>query len=114
MLLDFGKLNVERLIGGDTAGKKAAKIVIGTSDTPVTSSDSTITGAVSRDIDNVTYPSPGIIQLSATFLDSDPAMTVKEVGLLNESNVLIHRKVVTETVKSAGIALIVNYRIKVQ
>lgn len=114
MLLNAGKLNVEKLISGDAAGKPAVKIVIGTSNTAATPDDTTITGQVVRDVDTVTYPSPGVVKLSATFLEDDPSMTVREVGLLNEDNVLVHRKVVNDTMKSPGVALIVGYRIKVQ
>jgi hypothetical protein len=114
MLLTAGNLNVQRRMVDDAIGKKITKIVIGTSDTPVTAGDTAITNPVSRDVDSITYPSPGYVQVSATFTESDPAMTVREVGLLNGDNVLVHRKVVPDTVKSAGLSLIVNYRIKVQ
>lgn len=105
---------MQDLIGGLTSGKKYSKIGVGTSNTPVTDSDSALTGAVIKAITGVNELGGGIIQFTATIEASDPAMTIQEVGLYNDDNVLCHRKVISPRVKSAGVSYVVNYNIKVQ
>ena len=114
MLLDNGNLNVQELMAGSASGKKIAKIVVGTSDTPVTSADTTITGAVEKTVATVNYLGGGIVSFTATLEAGDPAMTIKEIGLLDEDNILVHRKVISPTVKSSGISYTLTYNIRVQ
>jgi hypothetical protein len=114
MLLTNGNLNVQQLLGGNVSGKKIAKIVVGTSDTPVTSADTIITDPVEKAVTGVNYLGGGVVQFTATLLSGDPAMTIKEVGLYDDDDVLCHRKVITPRVKSAGVSYVVNYNIKVQ
>ena len=105
---------MQDLLSGDADGKKILKIGVGTSDTPVSLSDTTLTGAVIKTVTGYNKLGGGVVQFSATLETSDPAMTIKEVGLYNEDNVLCHRKVITPRVKDAGVSYVVNYNIKVQ
>lgn len=114
MILTAGKTNVEKLIGGDAAGKKAAKIGVGTSNTPVSPTDTALTGAVIKTIDSDTLLSGNILQLQATLAAGDPAMTIREVGVYNVDDVLIHRKVIPDKTKTAGVSYVINYKIPVQ
>lgn len=114
MILNAGKLNGERLYGGNASGKKITKIGVGTSATAVTGADTALTGAVIKTITGVNYLGGDIVQFSATLLSGDPAMTINEVGLYNEDDVLVHRKVITPRVKSAGVSYVVNYNVKFQ
>lgn len=114
MLLNAGNTNVQDLLGGETTGKKISKIGVGTSDTPVTGADTALTGSLIKAVTGVNHLAGGIVQFTATIDAGDPAMTIKEVGLYNDSNVLCHRKVITPRVKSAGVAYVINYNIKVQ
>lgn len=114
MILTAGKTNVEKLLGGDAAGKKIIKIGVGTSNTPVNPADSALTGAVIKVIGTVNYLGGNILQLSATLDAGDPAMTIREVGLYNQDDVLVHRKVIPDKTKTAGVSYVINYKIPVQ
>jgi hypothetical protein len=114
MVLAAGRTDVGKLIGGDAAGTKYAKIVVGTSDTPVSDTDSTLTGAVAKDITSVTYEANGDVILHATLASGDPAMVIKEMGILNDDDVLCHRKVIPATNKVAGTTYALTYKIKVR
>jgi hypothetical protein len=114
MLLDAGNLNVQDLLGGLPTGYKISKIGVGTSNTPVTSGDTTLTGALIKPVTGVNHLGSGVIQFTATVDSGDPAMTVREVGLYDDNDVLVHRKVIADTAKVAGVAYVVNYNIKVQ
>lgn len=114
MILTAGKLNAERLLAGTATGKKYTHIAVGTDDTPVTGSETALTGEFQKAIVTATELPGDIIQFTTTLEAADPAMTIKEVGLYNETGDLMHRKVVAATVKSSGASLVINYRIKVQ
>jgi hypothetical protein len=114
MLLDAGNENVQDLLAGFTTGKKISKIGVGTSSTPVTSADTALTGAVIKAVTGENHLGGGIIQFTATIEAGDPAMTIQEVGLYNDDNVLCHRKVITARAKGAGVSYVVNYNVKVQ
>lgn len=114
MILNTGKLNVEQLLGGNASGKKITKIGVGTSGTAVASTDTALTGAVKKTVTGTNYLTGNIVQYSATLESGDPAMTIQEVGLYNEDDVLVHRKVITPRVKSAGVSYVINFNLKVQ
>ena len=114
MILTAGKTNVEKLLGDDAAGKPITKIGVGTSDTPATESDTALTGAVIKIITNVVYEANNIANFQSTLASGDPAMIIREVGLYNSDDVLVHRKVITPKEKVAGVSYSLNYRIKVK
>jgi len=114
MILTAGKTNVEDLLGGNVAGKKISKIGVGTSNTAVTPADTALTGAVIKNVSTVNLLPGNILQLSATLDAGDPAMTIREIGLYNDDNILVHRKVIPDRVKTAGVSYVINYKIPVQ
>lgn len=114
MLLTAGNLNLQRLLGGHASGKKLAKIAIGTNATAVDVTDSAITSAVTKAVTTVNYLPGNIVEFQAQIDAGDPAMTINEVGLLNDDNVLCHRKVITPKVKVDGVTYIVAYQIKIK
>lgn len=114
MILATGRTNAEKLLSGNTDGKKFTKIVVGTSNTPVSDTDTTITGAVAKNISTVDYFDDGHVQFNATLESSDPAMTIQEIGLLNDANVLCYRKVIPSINKVSGTTYAISYKIKVQ
>ena len=113
MVLAAGKLNVEKLMTGDAAGKKFVSIVVGTSNTPVTEADTTITGALVKAVVSVNYLT-GFVQFNATLDAGDPSMVIQEIGLLNDDGVLMYRKVIPAVNKVAGTTYALAYKIKVQ
>ena len=114
MILTAGKTNVEKLLGGDAAGDKITHICVGTSNTPVTAGDTTLTDEVSVPIDSVLYPAADLAVFSATLPASTPSFTIEEMGLRNEAGTLVHRKIVTPAVGHVfGLAVTLRYQIKV-
>lgn len=113
MILTAGKLNVEELLGGETTGKKITKIGVGTSNTPVTPGDTALTGAVIKNVSNVAYLAGDIAQFQATMDAGDPSMTINEMGLYNEDDVLVHRKVIAPYVRTTGVTTSLAYNVKV-
>lgn len=115
LVLTAGLLNVERLLAGHASGKKMAKIGVGTNDAPVTLADTALTSAVIKDIEDVDYNSGNTVAFIGTIAGSDPAMTIREVGLYNQDNVLCHRKVFSPAkIKAAGLSYRITYQIKVR
>lgn len=114
MVLAAGRINVEKLLSGDIAGKKFTKIVVGTSGTPPADTDTTITNPVTKDIITVDYLPGGFVQFNTTLDAGDPAMVIQEIGLLNVDGVLCYRKVVPAINKIAGTTYAISYKIKVQ
>lgn len=114
MLLTAGSLDVQKLLAGDAAAKKVANIVVGTSNTPVTLADTTITGAVVKPVETVDYFSDGHVQFNATLISSDPAMVIQEIGLTDSNGVLLYRKVIPPVNKEVDATYALQYKIQVQ
>lgn len=114
LIVDLGKLNAERLIGGHTSGKAITQMAFGTNGTPPTAGDTAITSPLVKAITATSYAAGNIVVFETNIDTGDPAMTVAEVGLLNADGVLCHRKVFDPPKnKVAGIAYHVTYKVKV-
>ena len=113
MLLENGQLNVQRLLGGNASGKKITQICVGTGSSPVVGTETSLTGEFSKNVTTVDYLGNGYFQFNTLLEAGDPAMLINEVGLKNESGVLVHRKIVSPTSKVAGTVLAIGYKIKV-
>ena len=114
MILSAGKTNVQQLLAGNVSGKKYFKLGVGTSSAPASPGDTALTGAVIKPIVTYSYLPGFILQLTATLAAGDPAMTIREIGVYNEDDVLIHRKVITDKIKTAGVSYVINYKIPIQ
>lgn len=101
-------------MSGDAAGKPFSHIVVGTSSTPVSDSDTALAGAVAKPIINVAYNPDGHVEFTALLDGSDPAMTIQEMGLLNSAGTLCYRKIVPTINKASGASYSIQYKIKVQ
>lgn len=114
MLLNAGSDNLRKLLGGISGGLPYTQMAFGTSDTPVQVTDTAITGAVTKAITSATVLTGGVVEFTATLGPSDPAMTIKEVGLLDANGVLLHRKVITPFNKLVGETRVSSFKITVQ
>jgi len=114
MILNTGKLNVLQLLAGNASGKKITHIAVGTSGTEATAADTALTGAVTAAVTLVEYLPGNVERYTAVLPDSVPAMTIAEMGLVNEAGTLVHRKVLASTFsKAVGLAYTLKYEIKV-
>lgn len=114
MVLNAGITNVMNLLAGDAAGKKFTKIAVGTSGAAVTGSETALTGQVAKNIDTFNELPGGFIQFNATLLAGDPAMTIREMGLINEAGTLCYRQVITPVTKVAGATYTLTYKIQIK
>ena len=115
MVVTLGKTNIAKLLGGDAAGKKIDQISVGTSNTSTAVGDSAITGAFTKAILSVAYPSAQSIQFNFE-IENDEAngMTIREFGLLNTDDVLFARKVRgTDIIKTSAIRLVGSWTITI-
>lgn len=114
MVLTNGKTNVEQLLAGNISGKQITTLCVGTSNTPATSADTTITGGYEKAITSVEYLPGNIVKFVTELAAADPAINIFELGLKNADGVLVHRKVFdTVQTKVAGLAFRITYSIKV-
>lgn len=110
LVVNTGRTNLVKLMGGDIAGEVVDTIGVGTSNTAATVSDTALTGAFTKAL-NTGGTSNIYTTNTVTFgyqIDTTEAngMTIWEFGLLNTSGVLIARKVL-----SASIAKTVSFAI---
>lgn len=112
-VLNNGITNVQDLLSGEVTGTKYMKIAVGTSDTPVDGTETALTGQLDKDIESFNVFAGGFIQFNATLAAGDPAMTIKEMGLVNDDGVLCHRVVVTPANKVDGVTYALSYKIKI-
>lgn len=114
MLLNAGILNAMQLLAGDASGKKFSKIVVGTSNAPVTGTETTLTGQLAKDIQSWNNLGNGFLIFNSTLDSGDPAMVIQEMGLLNDAGVLCYRVVISPVSKVVGVTFSINYKIRVQ
>lgn len=113
MILNAGKLNTQELLAGNVNGKKIAKIGVGTSDTPVSPTDTDLTGVIKNVVSNVAYLPGDIVQFQATMPSGDPSILIKEIGLYDQDEILVHRKVITPYTRTTGVTTSLNYNVKI-
>jgi hypothetical protein len=112
LVVDLGKTNVAKLLGGDVDGAKIAKIAVGTGSLAPDVADSALTDMFSKAIDGVTYPDTNSALFSWTLgTDDANGLTLTEFGLLNDNDVLCARKVRSGIDKTNAISLIGSWKI---
>lgn len=121
LVVDTGKLNVAKLLGGDAAGEPVDKIGVGDSNTAAAVTDTALSNAFTRALNGngsyaaVTYPANGQVQFAATILDTEANGTnIWEFGLFNTSSALIARKVLSTVIaKTSSFSVEVEWILKV-
>lgn len=93
LVVNLGRENVAKLLGGATAGKSITKFQAGTSDTPPQLTDTAITNPFTKALSSVSYPSANQVQFNF-LIDAHEAngKAIAEFGLLNSDDVLFARK----------------------
>jgi hypothetical protein len=87
-------------------------IALGTDGTPVTGSETSLTGQVSKAVISTNLLPGGYIQFNAQIAATDPAMTVREMGLVNAAGALCYRQVITPVTTVSGVVYSLGYKIK--
>jgi len=112
LVVNGGRTAVMNLLGAATSGKQLTKLSVGTSGTAPTGSDTAITGAFTKSLGAVSYPTISSVKFDWTIGASEAnGIAIKEFGLLCTDNTLFARKVREVINKNSDIILNGNWTI---
>lgn len=104
LVVNLGKNNVARLIGGDAAGMAVTKIAVGEGTATPAVTDAALTNAFTKNIDAVTYPSANSVQFSFSLGSADAnGLSITELGLVTAGGNLFSRKTRTAITKTSAV-----------
>lgn len=93
-------------------GDHITKIAVGDDGTPPKATDKKITNKCVIDIDSATHPTPRSVRFNATINYSDAiGMSIRELGLYTQSDVLFSRKVREPIEKTQYMSIVVSWDI---
>lgn len=93
LVVDNYKVTHARMLGGDTANRNVAKISLGTNGTPPAAGNTVITGAFSKALSSVVYPTPNQVRFSFSIGTAEAnGLAIMEFGLLTAGDLLYARK----------------------
>lgn len=115
LVVNLGKKNVSRLLGGDVTGKAITQIGIGTNGADTALTDTTLTNLFKKAITSVSYPDAQSVRFEFDILaDEGNGITIRELGLFDSSDVLFARKVrAGEIVKDSTVRIVGSWTITV-
>jgi len=106
LVVNLGKKNVARLIGGDAYGSAVSSISVGEGTVAPAVGDTGLTNAFTKAVDAVTYPSDNSVQFSFSLGAGDAnGKSITELGLLTGSGKLFSRKTRTAIAKTADVII---------
>jgi len=112
LVVNGGRTAVMRLLGAATSGKQLTKLSVGTNGTAPTGADTAITGAFTKSLGTVSYPTISSVKFDWTIGASEAnGIAIKEFGLLCTDNTLFARKVREVINKNSDIILNGNWTI---
>lgn len=106
LVVQVGKTNVTKLLGGGVAGVAITQIGVGTNSTAPALSDTALTSQFKKAVDAVSYPDASSVRFSFT-IDGTEAngKTIREFGLLDANDGLFSRKSHADIVKTSSVIL---------
>ena len=114
MILNAGILDVRNLLRGNSAGKKVSAIAVGTSAADVIGTETSLTGQIAKAVSSASLLDGGYLLFTSVLEGTDPAMVIKEIGLVSDDGTLLYRQVINPITKVLGVSYSLNYKIKVQ
>lgn len=94
LVVDLSKTALSRLLGGDVTNRSVTTIGFGTNGTAPVAGNTELTGAFSKAIDSVSYPSANSVMFSFSLASGENnGMAIMEFGLLTAGGALFARKV---------------------
>lgn len=111
LVVNTGRTNLVKLMGGDPAGVVVDTIAVGTSNTPASVSDTSLTGAFTKALNTGVGQANSYTTNTVTFeyqIDTTEAngMTIWEFGLMTGTGILIARKVLSASIaKTSSFAI---------
>jgi len=106
LVVNSGRTAVMRLLGAGDTNKQLTKLSVGTNGTQPTGADTAITGAFTKSLGTVTYPTIASVKFDWTLgaLEAN-GINIVEFGLLCADNTLFARKVRAVIAKNSDIIL---------
>jgi len=93
LVVNGGRSAVMNLLGAATSGKRLSKISVGTNGTAPSGSDNAITGAFTKNLGTVTYPTISSVRFDFSIGASEAnGIGIREFGLVCEDLTLFARK----------------------
>jgi hypothetical protein len=93
LIIDGAREMLAHLIAGDGDGRAVTHIGFGTSATPPTPGDTSLTGAYWRELTGHTYPEAGKVRFSFVLSTTEAnGLTIREFGLRTSNGALFSRK----------------------
>lgn len=112
LVVNGGRTAVTRLLGGDVTNRSVTKIAFGTNGTAPAATDTAITGAFTKALGAVSYPTISSVRWDWTLETSEAnGTTIQEFGLLTAGDVLFARKTRQAIVKTVDIRLVGTWEI---
>ena len=112
LVVNGGRTAVMNLLGAATSGKRLTKLSVGTNGTAPTGADTAITGAFTKSLGAVSYPTISSVKFDWTIGASEAnGIAIKEFGLLCTDNTLFARKTREVINKNSDIILNGNWTI---
>lgn len=112
LVVNNGRQIVMLLLGSANVNKKLSKLAVGTNSTQPVGSNTAITGAYSKNLGAVTYPSISSVRFDWTLGAGEAnGMAIAEFGILSTDNTLFARKVREVINKNSDIILNGNWTI---
>lgn len=110
LVVNGGRTAVMRLLGAADANKQLTKLSVGTNGTAPVGTDSAITGAFTKSLGAVTYPTISSVRFDWQLGASEGnGIAIREFGLLCTDNTLFARKVRELINKNSDIILNGNW-----
>lgn len=112
LVVNGGREAVMKLLGAATAGKQLTKLQVGTNGTAPVSADNAITGAFTKTLGAVSYPTISSVRFAWTLGSSEAnGIAIREFGLTCQDGTLFARKVREVINKNSDIILNGNWTI---
>ena len=112
LVVNGGRTAVTRLLGGDVANRSITKISFGTNGTAPASTDSAITGAFTKALGAVSYPTINSVRWAWTLEDNEGnGIGIREYGLVCDNDLLFARKTREIINKNSSIRLVGTWEV---
>lgn len=106
LVVNLGKKNVARLIGGDATGKAVTKISVGEGTANPAVGDTALTNPFTKTVDAVTFPTDNSVQFSFSLGSTEAnGMNISELGLITAGNQLFSRKTRSPIAKTSAVII---------
>lgn len=106
LVVNLGRKNVARILGGDSTGKAITKIGVGDGTSAPAKTDTDLTNKFVKNIGSVSYPTENSVQFSFEIGTGDAnGINITELGLYNDSGVLFSRKTRQPIAKTSAVVI---------